>query len=117
TLVDGRGRLLPFLDLEMGERLRGAMSSLEIAFKLGVNVVSVARENERGIVTKLDDGTELVAEKLLFAAGRSGRTAGLGLEDIGVVPDKRGSLKVDDDYRTTCPNVYAAGDVIGFPAL
>src|SRR6202041_1368048 len=41
TLVDGRDRLLPFLDLEMGERLRGAMNSLEVAFKMGVNVVSV----------------------------------------------------------------------------
>ena len=117
TLVDGRPRLLPFLDLEMGERLRGAMSALEVHFKMGVNVVTVAREDGRGIVTKLDDGTEVASEKLLFAAGRSGRTGELALERIGVAPDKRGSLTVDDDYRTTCPSVYAAGDVIGFPAL
>jgi NAD(P) transhydrogenase len=117
TLIDGRPRLLPFLDLEMGERLRGAMSALEVHFKMGVNVVTVAREEARGIVTKLDDSTEVVSEKLLFAAGRSGRTADLALGSIGVVPDKRGSLAVNDDYRTTCPSVYAAGDVIGFPAL
>ena len=117
TVVDGRPRLLPFLDQEMGERLKGAMGGLEIGFKLGVNVVSVARDPERGIVTKLDDGTTLAAEKLLFAAGRSGRTEGLGLEEVGVVVDKRGSIKIDDDYRTACPSVYAAGDVVGFPAL
>ncbi len=117
TVVDGRPRLLPFLDLEMGERLHGAMSGHAVQWKLGVNVVSVAREEGKGIVTKLDDGTELVAEKLLYAAGRSGRTLGLGLPEVGVVPDKRGSLKVDDDYRTSCPTIYAAGDVIGFPAL
>jgi NAD(P) transhydrogenase len=117
TLVDGRPKLLPFLDAEMGERLRGAMGGLEIRLKLGVNVVSVAREEGRGIVTKLDDGTEVVSEKLLYAAGRSGRTEGLGLDRVGIVPDKRGSLTVDGDYRTSCPSVYAAGDVIGFPAL
>ena len=83
---------------------------------MSVNVVSVAR-GPRGIVTKLDDGSEVVSEKLLFAAGRSGRTEDLALEAIQVVPDKRGSLQVDEDYRTTCPSVYAAGDVIGFPAL
>ncbi len=117
TLIDGRPRLLPFLDLEVGERLRGAMSTLEIQMKLGVNVVSVARVPGRGIVTKLDDGTEVATDKLLFAAGRSGRIDGLGLDKIGVAPDKRGSITVDGDYRTTCPSVYAAGDVIGFPAL
>jgi NAD(P) transhydrogenase len=117
TLVDGRSRLLPFLDLEMGERLRGAMGTLEVAFKMGVNVVSVVRDEARGIVTTLDDGSEVASEKLLFAAGRSGRTEELLLDRVGVVPDKRGCLKVDDDYRTTCESVYAAGDVIGFPAL
>ena len=117
TLVDGRDRLLPFLDSEMGERLRGAMSTLEIQFKLGVNVEKVAREEGRGIVTRLSDGTELSAEKLLFAAGRSGRTDDLDLGVVGVTVDKRGTIKVDDDYRTSHPSIYAAGDVIGFPAL
>ncbi len=117
TLVDGRPRLLPFLDSEMGERLHGAMSGLGVRFKLGVNLVSVARDEARGIVTQLDDGTELVADKLLYAAGRSGRTAELGLERVGITTDKRGAIVVDADYRTACPSVYAAGDVIGFPAL
>jgi NAD(P) transhydrogenase len=84
---------------------------------MGENVVSVAREAGRGIVTKLDDGLEVASEKLLFAAGRSGRTDELGLDRVGITPDQRGNLKVDDDYRTSCPSVYAVGDVIGFPAL
>ena len=117
TVADGRPRLLPFLDLEMGDRLRGALAGLGVKFHLGANVASVAREEGRGIVTRLDDGAELVSEKLLFAAGRSGRTAGLGLANAGIGTDKRGSITVDDDYRTACPSVYAAGDVIGFPAL
>jgi NAD(P) transhydrogenase len=69
------------------------------------------------IVATLADGRTLVGEQLLFTAGRSGRTEGLGLEAIGLAPDARGCLKVDEHYRTALPHVFAAGDVIGFPAL
>jgi NAD(P) transhydrogenase len=54
---------------------------------------------------------------VLVAAGRSGNTRGLGLEDVGVEVDRRGYVVVDDDFRTAVPGVYAAGDVVGFPAL
>jgi len=117
TLVDGRDRLLPFLDLEMGERLRGAMNSLGILFQTNATTRSVVRVPGRGVVCTLEDGTEIASEKLLFAAGRSGRTAELRLGDVGVVTDKRGNIVVDEDYKTQAPNIYAAGDVIGFPAL
>jgi len=117
TLIDGRDRLLPFLDFEIGERLRGAMNSLGIDLRMSSETKSVKRALGRGIVCALGDGTELVAEKLLFAAGRSGRTEDLDLATIGVPTDKRGNIVVDGDYRTPIPNVYAAGDVIGFPAL
>jgi NAD(P) transhydrogenase len=68
-------------------------------------------------VCTLEDGTEIASAKLLFAAGRSGRTDELHLGDVGVTTDKRGNIAVDDDYKTRTPNIYAAGDVIGFPAL
>jgi NAD(P) transhydrogenase len=117
TLVDGRDRLLPFLDLEIGERLRGAMNTLGIHMQLSAQTKKVERVAGKGIVCTLEDGTELVSEKLLFAAGRSGRTQELDLSKVGALTDKRGNLTVDDDYRTAAPNVYGAGDVIGFPAL
>ncbi len=117
TVVDGRDRLLPFLDLEIGERLRGAMNTLGITLVMGAQTRSVERVSGKGIVCTLEDGTELVSEKLLFAAGRSGRTDELELPRVGALTDKRGNLKVDDDYRSDAPTVYAAGDVIGFPAL
>jgi NAD(P) transhydrogenase len=116
-IVESRGRLLPFLDLEIADRLRQAMVDLGIDLRLGVSFTSVAREKDRGIVTKLASGEDLVAEKLLFAAGRSGATAGLDLEKIGVEVNKRGQVAVDANYKTAIPNIYAAGDVIGFPAL
>ena len=77
----------------------------------------MARAEHRGIVTKLASGDDIGVEKLLFAAGRSGATAGLGLEAMGVEVDKRGHVEVDAHYRPRVPHVYAAGDVIGFPAL
>jgi NAD(P) transhydrogenase len=117
TVIDGRGRLLPFLDLEMGERLRGAMTGLGVEFRMNATTKSVTRDRDRGIVCILDDGSEVVAEKLLFAAGRNGRTQELDLPAVGVLADKRGCVQVDDDYRTAAHNIYAAGDVIGFPAL
>ncbi len=116
TLVEGRPRLLPFLDLEMGERLHGAMMNLGIDVLLEESVKGVARD-ARGIVCTLASGKELVSEKLLAASGRSGRTEELGLDRVGVATDKRGYVQVDGDYRTAVQSVYAAGDVIGFPAL
>ena len=117
TLIEGRPRLLPFLDLEMGDRLRGAMAGLGVNFRLEAQTKSVVRRAAGGIDVELGSGEHLVCEKLLVASGRTGRTAELGLDAVGVVPDKRGYLTVDDAYRTTAPSIYAAGDVVGFPAL
>ena len=117
TLVEGRPRLLPFLDAEIGERLRGAMQSLGVDFHLGQTTQSIRRVEGRGIVTTLASGLEIAADKVLASSGRSGWTAGMDLDAIGVALDKRGYVTVDGDYRTTVPSIYAAGDVIGFPAL
>ena len=117
TLVEGRARLLPFLDEEIAERLRGAMQALGVTFILGHTTTGIRRVEGRGIVTTLDSGVEIDAEKVLASSGRSGATDGLGLEAIGVEVDKRGAVKVDADFRTSVPGIYAAGDVIGFPAL
>jgi len=117
TLVEGRPRLLPFLDTEIAERLRGAMQSLGVTFHLGQTTKGVRRVEGRGIVTTLASGLEIAAEKVLASSGRSGWTEGMGLQEIGVQVDKRGYVAVDADYRTAVPNIYAAGDVIGFPAL
>jgi NAD(P) transhydrogenase len=125
TLVESRARLLPFLDFEMGERLQAAMSGLGIDMRLGVTPGAVKRVPEGisceimtpGVNGGAGEKGSLIGEKLLFAAGRSGRTEELGLADVGVIADKRGYIQVDHDYRTAQPSIYAAGDVIGFPAL
>src|SRR5499427_7885475 len=74
TLIEGRPRLLPFLDLEMGERLRTALCALGVDLRLSAQYTKVARVDRRGIVCTLASGEELECEKLLCASGRSGRT-------------------------------------------
>jgi NAD(P) transhydrogenase len=100
----------------MGERLADAMTALGVHLHLERKLDHVARDNGV-LVTTLTSGAEIEADGVLVASGRSGNTAGLGLEEIGVEVDRRGYVVVDEDFRTAVPNIYAAGDVVGFPAL
>ncbi|MCS6798321.1 MAG: Si-specific NAD(P)(+) transhydrogenase [Myxococcota bacterium] len=116
TLVDTRPQILPFLDAEIVQRLCEAMGRLGIEMRLGRRWERVARQGER-IVCELSGGERLESEDVLFAAGRVGATAGLGLEEVGVRCDARGYVVVDECFRTSVPTVLAAGDVVGFPML
>ena len=62
-------------------------------------------------------GRKVVSDRLLYAAGRTGNTEHIGLDTVGIETDARGLVKVDELYRTAVPNIYAVGDVIGFPSL
>ena len=116
TLVDGRPDILPFLDRELVARLCEAMTALGVRLVQNVRWTRVARHGD-AIVTDLANGERLRTDELLFSAGRVGNTGRLDLERIGVAPNSRGYLDVDDAYRTAVPHVLAAGDVTGFPAL
>ncbi|HVE77494.1 MAG TPA: Si-specific NAD(P)(+) transhydrogenase [Gemmatimonadaceae bacterium] len=117
TLVNARDRLITHVDGDASEALRQHMTG-----RLGVNVVSGAEvtrvEAERGVgQVTLADGTALHAECVLYCDARVGNTAALGLDAAGVRANDRGFILVDARFRTTAPHIYAAGDVIGFPAL
>ncbi|MBI4637867.1 MAG: Si-specific NAD(P)(+) transhydrogenase [Candidatus Rokubacteria bacterium] len=116
TLIDGRDRLLSFLDAEISERLRLQMQFLKVDVRLPEGVQRVKPE-KRAVRIDLKSGESLRVDGVLFAAGRSGNTRGLGLERIGIRVGERGHVAVNEAYQTTVPHVYAAGDVIGFPAL
>jgi NAD(P) transhydrogenase len=116
TLVDGRKRLLEFVDVEMVEALMYHMRDLGVTFRLGELVGRVERA-ERGVVAELKSAKQLRAETLLYAAGRRGNTDGLNLAAAGLAADDRGRIPVDKSFRTAVPHIYAAGDVVGFPSL
>jgi len=115
ALVDGRDRLLPFLDKEIAERLQTKLDSLNVQFYFGERMAKVERTNG-GIRMTFESGKSLDAETALFAAGRRGNLNGLNLEKAGVEVNSRGLIVVNDNYETSAAHVYAAGDVIGFPA-
>jgi NAD(P) transhydrogenase len=116
-LVEARSRLLEFLDAEMSEALQYHMRSADITLRLGEQV-SAVRVLPNGLVeATLASGKHLRAEALLYCIGRRGATAELGLERIGLQPDERGRLRVNERFQTDIPHIYAVGDVIGFPAL
>jgi len=116
TVVDARSEILPFLDSELVSRLKVAMQKLGIALVQGQRWTTV-RRSETGVTVTLTDGSTIENQQLLFAAGRTGCAADLGLDAVGLSPDARGYIPVDAEFRTKVPNIFAAGDVIGFPAL
>jgi NAD(P) transhydrogenase len=116
TLVESRAGLLPFLDAEISGALQAAMVRLGIDLRLRESMTDVRRDGA-DIAVQLQGGAGLRCDRLLFAAGRRGAIDGLGLEAAGVKLVSRGYVAVDSDYRTSVPSVYAAGDVIGNPAL
>jgi NAD(P) transhydrogenase len=116
TLVDGRDRLLPFLDAEISERLRVRLAALGMHFWFNERPVKV-QTTTSGVQLVMKSGKTLQTESALFAAGRRAAVDGLSLQKAGLAVNERGYISVDGNYRTAVPHIYAAGDVIGFPAL
>ena len=117
TMVDKSARPLAFLDAEITERFAKAFAAMGGTWIPGKKPVSCCSDGIAGTTTTLDDGSTIVSEKTLVALGRSANVAGLGLEALGISVNERGYIPVDANLRTAVPHVYAAGDVIGPPAL
>ncbi|MEM9066693.1 MAG: Si-specific NAD(P)(+) transhydrogenase [Planctomycetota bacterium] len=126
TLIEGRDRLLDFLDGEIVEALQYHLRQAGVTLRLGEKVVKIDKvEPPRGARSvndciaqaTLESGKTLRADCLLYAIGRQGATADMGLENAHLTPDKRGRIEVNSVLKTTADGIYAAGDVIGFPAL
>ncbi|MBI2203951.1 MAG: Si-specific NAD(P)(+) transhydrogenase [Candidatus Rokubacteria bacterium] len=116
TLIDGRDRLLSFLDGELSESLRMRMSLLGVDVRLNESVAAYV-PGSTSVKVDLRHGAALEVDSVLVAAGRLGNTAALGLENIDLPVSDRGQIAVNEHYQTAISHVYAAGDVIGFPAL
>jgi NAD(P) transhydrogenase len=108
--------LLPFLDDEIAQLLQRHMLEPGIDLRLNEDATHIDRHGA-SVHAGLRSGAEVHAEAVLFAGGRIGNTESLGLDALGIEMDRKGRIKVNDRYHTAVPNVMAAGDVIGFPAL
>ena len=117
TIVDTRKRLLGFIDSEIIECLQYQMRSMGVELRLGEEVESCSTRDDGQVVTVLKSGKVIVSDCVLYSAGRSSATKELGIESIGLSVGERGKVQVNEFYQTALPHIYAAGDVIGFPAL
>lgn len=115
-LVNTRDRLLSFLDDEVSDSLSYHLWNNGVVIRHGEQIKRVEATKE-SVIVHLDSGKKMRADCLLFANGRTGNTADLTLANAGLEADGRGQLKVNNQYQTHVENIYAVGDVIGYPSL
>jgi NAD(P) transhydrogenase len=116
-IVEKRPRLLEFADNEMVEALTYHMRDHRVTMRLNEEVESVEELPDGKVAANLVSKKRVIADALLYAVGRQGNIDQLSLPAAGITADDRGRIKVDGDFRTSQPNIFAVGDVIGFPSL
>lgn len=116
NLVNTRAKLLEFLDDEIIDALAYHMRDSGVLIRHNETMQKIEGQDD-GVVLHLESGKQVKTDVLLWANGRSGNTEGLSLENIGLSTNSRGVIPVNENFQTSCPNVYAVGDVIGFPSL
>lgn len=116
NLINTRSKLLEFLDEEIIDALSYQMRESGVILRHN-ETFSKIEPRDDGVVLSLESGKQVKTDILLWANGRSGNTEMLELQNIGIAPNSRGYIDVNQSFQTACPNVYAVGDVIGFPSL
>ena len=116
TLIESRPRLLEFVDDELAENLQFRLRDMGIRLRLGESVSGI-EVVEGHVRATLASSKKISADSLMYCIGRQGATDNLNLSAAGLQADNRGRLKVNENFQTAAPHIYAAGDVIGFPAL
>jgi NAD(P) transhydrogenase len=117
TVVEQRPEILDFVDREIVEHLQYHLRDLGVIFRLGEKVLSVEKDSRGAVVATLESGKTVAGAALLYAVGRQSNADLLNLEAAGVPLDNRARIGVNEHFQTAIPHIYAAGDVIGFPAL
>jgi len=119
TIIDGRDRPLEFLDSEILDELIIQIKKMGVVFKLNENVkdIEIIKDEQRAVLIHLKSGKKVLSELAILCAGRKGSTENLNLEKVNVNVDDRGRIIVDKKFRSSTKNIFAAGDVIGFPSL
>jgi len=117
TLIDLRPRMLEFVDAEIIEALSYHMRDFDVTFRLGEEMESVSKAPSGKVIVNLRSKKQVASEVVLYAVGRQGNTKDLNLEAVGLKADSRGRIAVNEFFQTPVSNIYAVGDVIGFPSL
>jgi NAD(P) transhydrogenase len=116
-LIDGRDTLLPFLDTDVSTAIAAGMQRNGVRFHWRERVTSCEADETSGVRLTLASGRQIRVTDVLIAAGRVSNTADLNLTAAGLTAQERGLIEVNEVYQTAVPHIYAAGDVVGPPAL
>jgi len=116
-LIDKRPRLLEFIDAEIIAALQKQMAAIGVTIYHEEEVVAIQKNTDGQVTVSLTHNQPITTSTLMYAIGRVGATKKLNMEAVGISPDARGRLVVNDHFQTAVPHIYAVGDVIGFPAL
>lgn len=118
TLIDPKTTMLDFIDKEIVEDFTHQLRDRNMKLILGQKADKVERLPDGKCQITLDNGRIIQCEMVLFAAGRMGATGSLNLAAAGLDADSRGRLTINPEtFQTNVPNIFAAGDVVGFPSL
>jgi dihydrolipoamide dehydrogenase len=119
TVVELMPEMLPKTDVDITKALQRSLKKQGMSFNMGTSVAGIDVAGGKATVklNKNDKIKEVVVDKVLMSIGRKPNTDGIGLEDVGVELDERGCVKVDENYATTVPGIYAIGDLIPGPML
>ncbi len=119
TVIEKRDRMLEFLDRDIVDELMHQLRDRKVTFRLGETVASVEIDAKtvRRAVMLLESGKRIVADTVMYSAGRIAATDRLDLSAAGLTSGERGKLSVDEGFRTFVTHIFAAGDVLGSPSL
>jgi NAD(P) transhydrogenase len=117
TIVEARETILNFLDRELIDSLVHTLRNQKATVLTNEKVIRCAKAPDGRAVTFLESGKRLVSGTLLVSAGRLGNIEGLNLPEVGVKVEARGKVAVNEHFQTSVDNIYAVGDLIGFPSL
>ena len=123
TILNGQEDYLVFLDREIKREVAKVLDDFRINIFNRTRVIQVGENPLRNCTEvkfeEKDTGKLHVVEteQVLYFGERKPNTANIGLEEVGVETDEKGFIKIDHNYRSNIPSIFAAGDVIGFPGL
>ncbi|MCF9035353.1 Si-specific NAD(P)(+) transhydrogenase, partial [Acinetobacter nectaris] len=115
-LINTQPKLLSYLDAEISDALSYHLREQGVLIRHNEQIDHLETSDDY-VILYLQSGKKIKADAILWCNGRSGNTDGLGLENIGLTPNSRGQLSVNELYQTSVENIYAAGDVVGWPSL
>lgn len=115
-LVNTRAQLLSFLDDEIAHALSYHLRDQGVMIRHNEAYETLECLSDK-VILHLKSGKKISSDIILWANGRTGNSQDMGLEELDIVPDSRGQIRINSDYQTIVPHIYAVGDVIGYPSL